>query len=180
MFENPRRGRQARNFTTNVTKILDLKSSSEQIFSENWRWVPLTHSRFQLGRPIKPSWYTPISLLKHWFSKQSSPTWSNNCEHIWSNWWNLIERKRETQVLFFSYDMKVLRNASAFIYEDITISMQVAKTPRFRRIYFNRGSCTPPTLHPLDQLLNADNICPWGGSRSFTLLSKNNKKISLN
>ena len=32
MFENPRRSRQARNFTTNVSKILDLKSSSEQIF----------------------------------------------------------------------------------------------------------------------------------------------------
>ena len=27
--------RQVRNFTTNVWKILDLKSSSEQIFSEN-------------------------------------------------------------------------------------------------------------------------------------------------
>ena len=46
MFENPRRGRQVRNFTTNVPKILDLKSSSEQIFSENCRWVPLS-----LGRP---------------------------------------------------------------------------------------------------------------------------------
>ena len=32
MFENPRRGRQARNFATNLPKILDLKSSSEQIF----------------------------------------------------------------------------------------------------------------------------------------------------
>ena len=32
MFENPRRSRQVRNFTTNVPKILDLKSSSEQIF----------------------------------------------------------------------------------------------------------------------------------------------------
>ena len=41
MFENPRRDGQARNFTTNVSKILDLKSSSEQIFSENCRWVPL-------------------------------------------------------------------------------------------------------------------------------------------
>ena len=41
MFENPRRGRQARKFTKNVPKILDLKSSSEQIFSENWRKVPL-------------------------------------------------------------------------------------------------------------------------------------------
>ena len=27
MFENPRRGRQARNCTTNVSKIVDLKSS---------------------------------------------------------------------------------------------------------------------------------------------------------
>ena len=40
-FENLRRGRQARNLTTNVPKILDLKSSSEQIFSKNCRWVPL-------------------------------------------------------------------------------------------------------------------------------------------
>ena len=32
MFENPRRGRQARNFTTNVSKILDHKSCSEQMF----------------------------------------------------------------------------------------------------------------------------------------------------
>ena len=33
MFKNPRRGRQGKNFTTNVPKILDLKSSnSEQIF----------------------------------------------------------------------------------------------------------------------------------------------------
>ena len=37
MFENPSRSKQARNFTTNSQKILDLKSSSEQIFSENWR-----------------------------------------------------------------------------------------------------------------------------------------------
>ena len=35
MFVNPRRGRQARNYTTNVPKILDFKSSYEQIFSEN-------------------------------------------------------------------------------------------------------------------------------------------------
>ena len=38
IFENPRSGRQARNFTTNAPKILDLKSSSEQIFS---RKLPL-------------------------------------------------------------------------------------------------------------------------------------------
>ena len=38
MFENPRRGGQARSFTTNVSKLLDLKSSSEQIF---FRKLPL-------------------------------------------------------------------------------------------------------------------------------------------
>ena len=32
MFEIPRRGRQAANVRTNVPKILDLKSSSEQMF----------------------------------------------------------------------------------------------------------------------------------------------------
>ena len=35
-FENPRRGTQTRH-----PKILDLKSSSEQIFFKNCRWVPL-------------------------------------------------------------------------------------------------------------------------------------------
>ena len=44
MFENPRRGRQARNFTTNVPKILVLKSSSEQIFSR----------KLPLGAPDQP------------------------------------------------------------------------------------------------------------------------------
>ena len=38
-FENPRRGRQARSVTTNVSKILDLKSSPEQICSKNCSWV---------------------------------------------------------------------------------------------------------------------------------------------
>ena len=42
MIENIRRGRQAKDFTTNAPKILDLKSSSGKIFSENCRWVPLS------------------------------------------------------------------------------------------------------------------------------------------
>ena len=57
MFENPRRGRQARNFTTNVPKILDLNSSSEQIFSENCRWVPLIlilYRKHELLRHLNP------------------------------------------------------------------------------------------------------------------------------
>ena len=40
MFENPRRGRQARNFTINAPKILDLKSSSEQEFSRKLLGAP--------------------------------------------------------------------------------------------------------------------------------------------
>ena len=40
--EDPRRGRQARNLATKIPKILDLKSSSEQIFSKNCHWMPLT------------------------------------------------------------------------------------------------------------------------------------------
>ena len=43
MFENPRRDREARNFTTNVPKILVLKSSSEQIFSR----------KLPLGAPVQ-------------------------------------------------------------------------------------------------------------------------------
>ena len=53
MFENPRRGRQARNVTTNAPKIRDLKSSSEQIFSRKW----------PLGAPEVCSGHTRISVI---------------------------------------------------------------------------------------------------------------------
>ena len=45
LFENPRRGMQARNFTTNVPKILDLKSSSKQILFR----------KLSLGAPVSRS-----------------------------------------------------------------------------------------------------------------------------
>ena len=64
MFENPRRGRQARNFGKNVPKILDLKSSSEQIFSEG-RWFSLL-SLFLL-RPLQLVYDTfAISFYLTW------------------------------------------------------------------------------------------------------------------
>ena len=53
MLENPRRGRQAINFTTNVPKILDLKASFEQKCSENRRWVPLSKTNLE-GVPNDP------------------------------------------------------------------------------------------------------------------------------
>ena len=65
MFENPRRRSQARNFTTNVPKILDLKWSSEQIFSENCRWVPLSRELQRHARnvTIDPRYAWEILLL---------------------------------------------------------------------------------------------------------------------
>ena len=48
MFENPRIDRQAKNYAKNVPKILDLKSSSEQISSKNCRWVPLPYAFMKL------------------------------------------------------------------------------------------------------------------------------------
>ena len=53
MFENPRRGRQARTFTTNVPKILDLKSSSEQIFFR----------KLSLGAPATMLEYLPMEKV---------------------------------------------------------------------------------------------------------------------
>ena len=79
MFENPRRGRQVRNFTTNVPKILDLKSSSEQIFFENCRWVPLRL------RQIARLWQALLlcdNVCVNWFDsswKIFSPPKGRNC-----------------------------------------------------------------------------------------------------
>ena len=53
MFENPRRGRQARTFTTNVPKILDLKSSSEQMFFR----------KLSLGAPATMLEYLPMEKV---------------------------------------------------------------------------------------------------------------------
>ena len=59
MLENPRRSRQARNFTENDPKILDLKSSSEQIIFRklslgapaSWRYNTLQfHRRLHEGQ----------------------------------------------------------------------------------------------------------------------------------
>ena len=60
MFENPRRGRQARNFTTNAPKILDLKSSSEQIFS---RKLPLGVPEFTVLASLFIVRYAPAGGL---------------------------------------------------------------------------------------------------------------------
>ena len=70
MFENPRRGRQARNFTTTVPKILHLKSSSEQIFSENWRWVPLMTIIVSGNKKLRIQKYPDIQLFRERLSEE--------------------------------------------------------------------------------------------------------------
>ena len=70
MFKNPRRGRQARNFTTNVPKILDLKSSSEQIFSRKLSlgapavYIAELISRYQPTRTLRSSSCNYLSVTK--------------------------------------------------------------------------------------------------------------------
>ena len=56
MFENPKRGRQARNFTTNVPKILDLKSSSEN----RYFW------KIDIGCPWSPALYAWKMFCHFW------------------------------------------------------------------------------------------------------------------
>ena len=77
MFKNSRRGRKPRNFTTNVPKILDLKLSSEQIFSENWRWVTL---RKHLKMYV---WTLPVGLDKLYLTwvRMADPFW-NRCPYV--------------------------------------------------------------------------------------------------
>ena len=74
MFENPRRGRQARSFTTNVSKILDLKSSSEQIFFR----------KLSLGAPerAKPS---PIKNNRTKFSGEKKYNEAFRVEYFFEN-----------------------------------------------------------------------------------------------
>ena len=71
MFENPRRGRQARNFTTNAPKILDLKSSSEQIFSRKLPLGALVPFRGCLHRFWNCSTFL-IHIVSRWTTASSN------------------------------------------------------------------------------------------------------------
>ena len=65
MFENPRRGKQARNFTENDPKILDLKSSSEQIiFRKLSLGAPDNTHVVQCTLPASNCYKTSIPVVK--------------------------------------------------------------------------------------------------------------------
>ena len=56
--------------TTNVPKILDFKSSYEQIFSENWRWVSLMNFEDDAESTVSnDSRY--IENIVNWINNQS-------------------------------------------------------------------------------------------------------------
>ena len=66
MFKNPRRGRQARHFTTNVSKTLDLKSSSERIFFRKLSLgAPVSSDKNLVGcKTAKTTAYVKLSIIK--------------------------------------------------------------------------------------------------------------------
>ena len=75
MFENPRRGRQARNFT-NVSKILDLKSSSEQIFFRKLSLgAPDVTLEFRDRHSVSSLRYRNRAKITILMCEQKSPVW---------------------------------------------------------------------------------------------------------
>ena len=71
-FENPRRGRQARNFSENDPKILDLKSSSEQIIFRKLSLVaPEEFNSYIVSKFNKKKEYRTCVLCK--FRKLCNP-----------------------------------------------------------------------------------------------------------
>ena len=129
MFQNPRRGRQARNFTTNVTKILDLKSSSEQIFFR----------KLSLGAPV--SWHDFLSrslftqnsrryVLKHCFATLKSIVNSftgrpNPCSYSFRRGWQLVSCSE----LWLKFDSAFFSSVCKLIF-DLRISKKVNKSGR--------------------------------------------------
>ena len=113
MFENPRRGRQPRNFTANVSKILGLKWSSEQIFSENCRWVPLfkvsdklqiqfvNFSNYEINRKnICHEWTYKHEPFYYWEAKMNH-RWQLTCKGNWT-WLLALTRKHDSTSFFES------------------------------------------------------------------------------
>ena len=108
MFENPRRGRQARNFTTSVPKIPGLKSSSEQIFSENWRWVPLIKEQCLLHNQC---YAIPVSLMAQSRDKTLRKKVPNADKKFWSV--NKRRRKKRGNWAIDSVDACVCRELNS-------------------------------------------------------------------
>ena len=123
MFENPRRGRQARNFTTNFSKILVLKSSSEQIFLRKYcRWVPLLYMPLQCCKGFAFDSYNNFSKKAR---KRVTPrmsvqgTTSRKLRHPWAKKSNVSrpdfseKKKSWRELVFVISDLFIISNSGA-------------------------------------------------------------------
>ena len=133
MFENLRRGRQARNLTTNVPKILVPKSSSEQIFS---RTLPLGFPEYLL-EPKRIEVISPLELIwvlallqklktkrSHELACQTFPRTSCITESYFSHSkWPLVAVAQSLERLIWSDELQVnwfrpgiIRNNNYFLF----------------------------------------------------------------
>ena len=73
----------------NAPKILDLKSSSQQIFSENWRLVPLTVSNAWSNKMILPGEIKDAEMSNSIFHLISKHSLNINflCIFLMNYWW---------------------------------------------------------------------------------------------
>ena len=110
MFENPRRGMQTRSFIKNVRKIVDLQLSSKQIFSENWRWVPLTAGA--LNKEEENGMLCNPTATHSWTTSDFCPFSPMSTHLLPSSLWNMRVRKflrissRKFWDSFSSYGLK--------------------------------------------------------------------------
>ena len=127
MLEISRRDRQERNFTTNVPKILDLKSSHEQIFSENWLRITddgkvTTESKNRQECPVRiicgvlpDSGFKAVDsrflgLNSGFHHQQKFPEFRNpeNLVLTWGEWYLSVSWKSvEARLFSFSYRLQI-------------------------------------------------------------------------
>ena len=163
MFENPRRGRQARNFTTNVPKILDLKWSSEQIFSENLRWVPrcITHAttgnrvcKTDATCTIQQCWEllaNNITSVSRWGGMggggglyASGERWRLDKRDPRSS----LSKSYRNELLSYSVEVSLLSPEVNTLYEDVSckakfwVCLRKDMAWRFKRTLFTRSSAS--------------------------------------
>ena len=130
MFENPRRGRHARNFTTNVPKILYLRSSFEQIFS---RKLSLPGAPVSWHDFLSRSLFTQNSrryVFKHCFATLKSIVIFftgrvNPCSYSFRRGWKLVSFSE----LSLKHDSAFFSSICKLIF-DLRISKKVNKSER--------------------------------------------------
>ena len=141
MFENPRRGRQARNFTKNVPKILDLKSSSKQIFSQ--KLTLGAHVQFEI-QSEPPGWIILFNWRVNCFSVLlicAIVAFHKNCEN---NWPKLNKKFLHNNYLTAKKKMLKLQLMSCIHYKHVALrkcfQLKPLPYPNFPYSWYHRAS----------------------------------------